>query len=81
MITRTSKLTGDEDICYNCECISEDCIPTMDSAVNFCQECAESYYCLHCGIGLDEGEIMYHDSCKPGNVEIDEELLRNNDNQ
>ncbi|NQU54082.1 MAG: hypothetical protein HQ522_16255 [Bacteroidetes bacterium] len=60
-------IEGDQDVCYNCEKLTEDSIPTEDSAVHFCIECYDEYYCLQCGVGL-EGHIMYHPECKPDNV-------------
>lgn len=71
---KTISLNYDEDICFNCECITTDdsSIPTNDSAVNFCRDCFETYYCLHCGKPLDEGETMYHIECQPKSVVLND---------
>ena len=66
------KLEGDQGICYNCEIITTDVIPTQDSAVHFCLNCYNDYYCLKCGIGLED-HVLYHPKCKPDNVIICDE--------
>lgn len=71
---KTLALNDDEDVCYNCETKThgDNSIPTVDSSVNFCRECYESFYCLECGKPLSTGDVMYHAKCMPKDVILDD---------
>ena len=64
------EVEAEQDMCFNCEKITEDGMPTEDSAIHFCPECYYDFYCLKCGKPLEDGEIMYHKECLPVNIQI-----------
>ena len=73
---KTVNLEDNEDFCYNCLTKTTDATPTLDTAVHFCCDCIESYYCLKCGFPLVDGEVAYHKRCKPKDVEFNQKEIK-----